>query len=62
LEQLPEGEFPFVAYAFLTGFLMNYMQALYFKNAGFVSSLTLRLGHYAFWHILLGVYVQYVEL
>ena len=62
LEQLPNGEFWFVTYYFLTGFLMNYLQAIYFKNAGFLASLTLRLGHYLFWHILLGLYVQYVEL
>jgi hypothetical protein len=62
LEQLPNGEFWFVTYSFLTGFLMNYLQAIYFKNAGFLASLTLRLGHYLFWHILLGLYVQYVEL
>lgn len=62
LEQLPNGELWFVAYALLTGFLMNYFQAMYFKNAGFLASLTLRLGHYLFWHILLGIYVQYFEL
>lgn len=62
LEQLPDGELWFIAYSVLTGFLMNYFQAIYFKNAGFLASLTLRLGHYLFWHILLGVYVQYFEL
>ena len=62
LEQLPNGELWFVAYSLLTGFLMNYLQAIYFKNAGFLASLTLRLGHYLFWHILLGIYVQYFEL
>jgi hypothetical protein len=62
LEQLPKGELWFVIYSFLTGFLMNYFQAIYFKNAGFLASFTLRLGHYLFWHILLGCYVQYFEL
>lgn len=62
LEQLPNGELWFVAYSLLTGFLMNFCQAVSFKNAGFLASLTLRLGHYLFWHILLGVYVQYFEL
>lgn len=62
LEQLPNGELWFVAYSLSTGFLMNFLQAIYFKNAGFLASLTLRLGHYLFWHILLGIYVQYVEL
>lgn len=62
LEQLPNGELWFIAYSLLTGLFMNYFQAICFKNAGFLASLTLRLGHYVFWHILLGVYVQYVEL
>lgn len=62
LEQLPNGELWFVSYALLTGFLMNFLQAIYFKKAGFLASITLRLGHYLFWHILLGIYVQYFEL
>jgi len=62
IEQFPNGELWFVIYALLTGFLMNFLQAIYFKNAGFLASITLRLGHYLFWHILLGIYVQYFEL
>lgn len=62
LEQLPNGELWFILYSLLTGFLMNYFEAINFKNAGFLASLTLRLGHYLFWHILLGIYVQYFEL
>jgi len=62
LEQLPDGEQWFIVYSLLTGFLMNFLQAIYFYKAGFLASLTLRLGHYLFWHILLGIYVQYIEL
>ena len=62
IEQFPNGELWFVIYSLLTGFLMNFLQAIYFKNAGFLASITLRLGHYLFWHILLGFYVQYFEL
>lgn len=62
LEQVTNGEIWFIGYSLLTGFLMNYFQAIYYKNAGFLASLTLRLGHYLFWHILLGIYVQYIEL
>ncbi len=62
LEQLPDGEILLIIYSLVTGFLMNFLQAIYFKKAGFLASLTLRLGHYLFWHILLGIYVQYVEL
>ncbi|MEY2691900.1 MAG: hypothetical protein RIT03_290 [Bacteroidota bacterium] len=62
LEQFPNGELWYVIYALLTGFLMNLLQVIYFKKAGFLASLTVRLGHYLFWHILLGLYVQYFEL
>ena len=62
LEQLPTGEYWFITYAFLSGFIMNYLQGIYYKNAGFIATLTLRLGHYLFWHIFLGIYVQYFEL
>jgi len=62
LEQLPSGTIWFIGYSFISGFLMNYLQAIYYKNAGFLASLSIRLGHYLFWHILLGIYVQYVEL
>lgn len=62
LEQLPNGEILFVIYSLSTGFLMNFIQAIYCKKSGFLASLGLRLGHYLFWHILLGIYVQYFEL
>jgi hypothetical protein len=62
IEQLPEGGFLLIIYALLTGFTMNFLQAYYYKKAGFLASLTLRLGHFLFWHIILGVYVQYFEL
>ena len=62
LEQMPSGPVWFIGYSLITGFLMNYLQAIYYKNAGFLATLNLRLGHYIFWHILLGVYVQYFEL
>jgi hypothetical protein len=59
---MPNGSNWFICYSLLTGFLMNYLQAIYYKKAGFLTTLMLRLGHYIFWHILLGVYVQYFEL
>ena len=62
LEQLPTGEYWYISYALFSGFLMNYLQGIYYKNAGFIASLTLRLGHYLFWHILLGIYVQHFEI
>lgn len=62
LEQWPEGDWWFVVYAFTTGFAMNFLQAWYYKKAGFLASLILRLGHYLMWHILLGIYVEQFEL
>lgn len=62
LEQMPSGETWFIVYALISGFSMNFIQALYFKKSGFIANLSLRLGHYLVWHILLGVYVELVEL
>jgi hypothetical protein len=62
LEQWPDGALWFVVYAAASGFLMNLLQAIYFRKAGFLASLMLRLGHYFIWHILLGIYVEYFEL
>lgn len=62
LEQLPDGEILFIIYSLLTGFIMNCLQAIHYKKSGFLASLAVRLGHYLFWHILLGIYVQYYEL
>jgi hypothetical protein len=62
LEQWPSGENWFIAYALISGFAMNFIQAIYFRKAGFIGNLSLRLGHYLLWHILLGVFVEMVEL
>ncbi|OOG72814.1 hypothetical protein [Algoriphagus sp. A40] len=62
LEQMPSGETWFIAYALISGFGMNFIQAVYFKKSGFIANLSLRLGHYLVWHILLGLYVQMVGL
>lgn len=62
LEQLSQGGMLIMIYSLLTGFLMNLFQAIWYKKAGFLASLSLRLGHYLIWHILLGIYVEYFEL
>lgn len=62
LEQLPNEGMLLIIYSLLTGFLMNFLQAVYFRKSGFLASLAIRLGHYIFWHILLGIYVQYFEI
>lgn len=62
LEQMPSGAAWFVVYALVSGFAMNFIQAVYLKNSGFIASLSLRLGHYLIWHILLGVYIEFLEL
>jgi hypothetical protein len=62
LEQLPEGGFLLLGYSLLTGFLMNFLQAIWYRKAGFLASLSVRLGHYLIWHILLGIYIEYHDL
>ncbi len=62
LEQLSGGHWALLLYAFLSGFFMNLLQAIFYRKAGFLASISVRLGHYLLWHILLGVYVEFVEL
>ena len=62
IEQLPSEGTLLIVYSLCTGFLMNFLQAIFFKKYGFLSCLFIRLGHYLFWHILLGVYVEFFEL
>ncbi|MCM4166143.1 hypothetical protein DHD08_00435 [Arenibacter sp. H213] len=62
IEQLGDQILPVVIYSLVTGFTMNLLQAIHFKKSGFLVSLTMRLGHYFIWHILFGVYVEYLEL
>jgi hypothetical protein len=62
LEQLPDGGLLLIVYSILTGFLMNFLQAIWYRKAGFLASLSVRLGHYFIWHILLGIYIEYHDL
>jgi hypothetical protein len=62
LEQWPDGPGWFMVYALASGFMMNFIQALFFKKAGFIASLSLRCGHYLVWHILNGIIIQYFIL
>jgi hypothetical protein len=62
VQQFPEGAVWFIIYATLSGIAMNAWQFRSYLKYGFVASLMVRLGHYLIWHILLGVYVEFVEL
>ncbi len=62
LEQLPDGSVALLVYSVLTGFFMNFLQAIWYRKAGFLASLSVRLGHYFIWHILLGIYIEYHDL
>lgn len=63
IEQFPYGSpWWFIIYACTTGFGMNFLQAVYYKRNGWASSVYMRLGHYLIWHILNGIYIQYVVL
>lgn len=62
IEQLSGGALWLIIYSFGSGFIMNLFQAMIYRKNGFPAALTLRLGHYFLWHILLGVYIEYVEI
>ncbi|MBN1789728.1 MAG: hypothetical protein JW830_04470 [Bacteroidales bacterium] len=62
LEQMPSGSWGLIVYSLVSGFAFNFLQAVYFKKAGWLAALIIRLGHYLLWHILLGVYVEYFVL
>lgn len=62
LEQMPGGGLLLIVYSLVTGFGMNFLQAIWYRKAGFLASLFIRLGHYLIWHILLGIYIQFVQL
>ncbi len=62
IQQFPEGSLWLVIYATLSGVAMNAWQFRSYIQYGFLASLAVRLGHYLIWHVLLGIYVEYVEL
>lgn len=62
LEQWPQGPVWFVLYALTTGVAMNFIQALLFRREGFISALSVRLGHYLIWHIANGLMIEYLLL
>lgn len=62
IQQFPSGALWFVIYATISGIAMNAWQFKSYIQYGFIASLAVRLGHYLVWHILLGVFVELVEL
>lgn len=62
IQQFPTGESWFITYATVSGIIMNAWQFRSYLQYGFLATLAVRLGHYFIWHILLGIFVQYVEL
>jgi hypothetical protein len=62
IQQFPDGAWWYVVYAIVSGIAMNARQFKSYLQYGFWGSIAVRLGHYFIWHILLGIYVQYVEL
>jgi len=62
IQQFPDGAIWFIVYATLSGIAMNLWQFKCYVNNGFLASLLVRLGHYLIWHILLGLYVEFIEL
>lgn len=62
LEQWPQGQAWYVAYALISGFAMNFIQAMLFLKQGFTAAFSLRLGHYLIWHIINGVVIEFILL
>ncbi|MFY7652926.1 MAG: hypothetical protein ACOVQE_09490 [Chitinophagaceae bacterium] len=63
LLQFPENSsIAFMLYATISGLAMNAWQFWCLYKYGFSGNIAVRLGHYCIWHILLGVYVEFVEL
>ena len=62
IQQFPGGALWFVFYATISGVAMNAWQFRSYLKYGFAASLAVRLGHYLIWHILLGIYVEFIEL
>lgn len=62
IQQFPSGALWFVIYATVSGIAMNTWQFKSYLKYGFLASLAVRLGHYLVWHILLGLFVEFVEL
>lgn len=58
LEQLITNSPALMAYSFGTGYAMNLLQAIFFRQYGFLAALFVRLGHYALWHIGFGLWVE----
>jgi len=62
IQQFPSGALWFVIYATVSGIAMNAWQFKSYLKYGFLASLAVRLGHYLVWHILLGLFVEFIEL
>jgi hypothetical protein len=45
---------PLFAALFVPGFAFNLTQAVFFRRAGFLAALTVRLGDYLIWHVVYG--------
>ncbi len=56
LQTLSEFSLWISLYGLIAGFSMNLLQALYYKKAGFLASLSVQFGHYFLWHFLAGIY------
>lgn len=58
LEQLITDSPALMVYSFCTGYAMNLLQAVFFRQYGFLAGLMVRLGHYTLWHVAFGLWVE----
>ena len=61
LDQLITDSPGLMAYSFGTGYSMNLVQAAFFRWYGFGAGLSVRLGHYALWHVGFGLWVELAQ-
>ena len=58
IDQLITDSPELILYSFITGYAMNLLQVLYFRQSGFLAGLMIRFGHYSLWHVLFGLWVE----
>lgn len=62
LEQIPDAPIAVVIYAVVSGFAFNLLAIVFLRKYGWFAALMIRWGHYILWHILLGIYVEFIVI
>ncbi|MET0466677.1 MAG: hypothetical protein ABW007_26190 [Chitinophagaceae bacterium] len=62
LEQMPDGSVALVIYSTVSGFAFNLLAIYFLRKSGWFAALMVRCGHYLVWHVLLGIYVEFLVI